>query len=88
MHLIRGIDERLANFPDLRQRVEQLLDIVEGQQGEILKADEVEQFVDQHLRSLGQELIHNWAQTQSYRQQKAWSQRPGVSKKEKKLYGG
>lgn len=88
MHSIQGIDERLADFPDLRHRVEQLLDIVEGQQGELLKADEVEQVVDEHLRGLGQELIQNWAQTQSSRQHQAWSRRPGVSKKEKKTSGG
>lgn len=88
MHKFRGIDERLANYPDLRQRVEQLLDLVEGQQGEILKADEVELQVDEHLRSLGQELIQNWAQTQSSRQRKAWNDRRGVSRKEKKTYGG
>jgi hypothetical protein len=88
MHHIRGIDERLANFPDLRQRVEHLLDIVEGQEGEILKADEVELQVDEQLRAMGQELIQNWAQTQSSRQHKAWDQRLGVSRKEKKLCGG
>lgn len=88
MEQIRGIDERLANYPDLRQRVEQLLDIVEGQHGEILKADEVELLVGEHLRGLGQELIQDWAQTQSSRQENAWDQRPGVSRKEKKLYGG
>jgi hypothetical protein len=88
MKQIRGIEERLANYPDFRQRVEHLLDIVEGQEGELLKADDVEEHLDDQLRGLGQELIQNWAQTQASRQESFWSSRPGVSRKEKKLYGG
>lgn len=88
MKQIQSLDDRLTKYPNLRHRFEELLEVVEGQDEELLKADDVEELVDQQLQGLGQELIQGWAQTHSARQQKAWTNRPGVTRKEKKTSGG
>jgi len=84
----RSLEEQLAEHPKLRARFEQLLELVANEREEVLRADEAEQRVDQQVRSLGQEVLQEWAQQQAARQERAWSGRPGVTRKEKKASGG
>lgn len=88
MEAIGGLEQRLDLYPKLRQRVEELLRLVEGTQADLLTANEVEAQVGESLRQLGREVIEDWAQTQHARQHKAWSAREGVTQKEKKRCGG
>jgi hypothetical protein len=57
----RSLEERLSTHPHLRERIEQLLGIVEDAAGDIDKADEAERRVIEELRRLGQEALHGWA---------------------------
>lgn len=84
----RSLEERLADYPKVRERIEELLEIVEGDEEEVRRADEIEEQVDQQVRGLGRETIQSWAQTQAARQERAWSRRGGVTRKEKKDCGG
>jgi len=62
MHDRKGsLEERLNAHPHLRERIEQLLAIVEDAAGDIEKADEAERRVIEELRRLGQETLHGWA---------------------------
>ena len=58
----RSLDERLAARPQLRQRFERILDIVErdGQSG--CTADEAELRVRDQIRALAQEVLQHWAE--------------------------
>jgi t-SNARE complex subunit (syntaxin) len=82
------VDERLADYPKLREQIEELLELVEGPDEEVRRADEVEEQVDKQVRGLGRQTIQSWAETQSARQERAWSRRAGVTRKEKKACGG
>ena len=57
----RSLEERLNAHPHLRDRIDQLLGIVEDSEGKIDKADEAEQRVIDELRRLGQEVLEDWA---------------------------
>jgi hypothetical protein len=57
----RSLEERLNAHPHLRERVDQILAIVEDAQGDIDKADEAERRVIEQLRKLGQEVLQDWA---------------------------
>jgi hypothetical protein len=84
----RSLDERLADYPKLRERIEELLEIVEGDDEPVRRADEVEEQVDEQVRGLGRQTIQSWAERQAARQERAWSRRAGVTRKEKKTCGG
>lgn len=54
--------ERLNRNPDIKARVERLLDLVENTGGELKRADEAEQRAIDELRAMGQELLGAWGQ--------------------------
>ena len=45
----------------MKARFEAILDIAENTQGEVVSADEAEQRAIEQMRSLGNELLHDWA---------------------------
>jgi hypothetical protein len=58
----RSLDERLAARPQLRQRFEQILDIVERDSQTDCTADEAELRVRDQTRALAQEVLQHWAE--------------------------
>ena len=84
----QSLEEQLAQYPEIRERVEALLAIVQGEGEEVRRADEVEERVDEQVRGLGREVIQSWGQRQAGQQERAWSGRRGVTRKEKKSCGG
>lgn len=56
--------EKLAQYPELKKRVEELVNLVDNKDGETL-ADVAEQRVIDSLRDLGHEALSNWAQKQA-----------------------
>jgi len=58
----RSLDERLAARPQLRQRFEQILDIVERDSQSGCTADEAELRVRDQTRALAQEVLQHWAE--------------------------
>ena len=52
---------RLEKHPELRRRVEQLLDLCEDRAGDLQNADDAERRVIEELRTLGHEVLEDWA---------------------------
>ena len=56
-----SLEKRLNKHPHLKNRIEQLLEIVENADGDLKKADEAEKRVIEELRKMGNEVLHGWA---------------------------
>lgn len=59
------LSKRLDRHPELKKRVEKILDIAENTSGECNTADEAEQSVIEEIRKLGQEVVQDWANEQN-----------------------
>lgn len=53
---------RLKQHPKLRERVENLLHVVENTAGDCTKADDAERHVIEELRKMGNDALHCWAE--------------------------
>jgi hypothetical protein len=84
MNTRKSLEERLIHYPKLRERVEALIEIAEGEEEGLILADDAEERVDKEIKALAHQALQSWAQTQAERQEKAWSKREGVTRKEKK----
>jgi len=82
--LKRGLEERLRDQPELRAKIESLLEIVENAAGDVQKAAEAERRVTEELRKMGNEVLHAWARRQANKQEKESAGKPGVVRKVKK----
>jgi hypothetical protein len=79
-----SLEDRLRKHPALRARLEALLDMVEDESGQFERADDAEEFLISQLRSLGQEVLQEWAENEQQQVEKHWDNRPGVARKQKK----
>ena len=61
MNTSLSLDERLSAYPQLRERLEALLAIVEDPTAEVTRADEAERRVIVEVRRLGNEALCSWA---------------------------
>lgn len=66
MHCIVNRDdqnliERINKQPELRTRIEEILNIVENTSSNLIKADEAEKQTIEEVRKLGSEIMHSWA---------------------------
>jgi hypothetical protein len=78
------LEERLRKHPALRARLESLLDMVDDESGQFQRADDAEEFLITQLRSLGQEVLQEWANNEQHHVEQHWDNRPGVARKQKK----
>lgn len=53
--------ERLNRHPDLKQRIQAILDLAENEGGPLRTADEVEALLIEEVRRLGAETMSDWA---------------------------
>jgi len=83
-----SLEDRLRKHPALRARLEALLDMVDDESGQFERADDAEEFLISQLRSLGQEVLQEWASNEQLRVEKHWDKRPGVARKQKKDSSG
>jgi len=58
-----SLEEWLQAHPQLKQRIEALRNIVEDTACKVDKADDAEQAVIDELRLLGNDVLHDWAQS-------------------------
>lgn len=84
----KSLEERLREHPQLKTRIEQMLDVIENLNGDVVKADEAEQRFIEELRKMGQEALQSWADGQQQQLERYWDEREGVSRKEKKTSTG
>ncbi len=78
-----SIENRLNKHPHLKNRIEQILKIVENTVGDLKKADEAEKRVIEELRKLGNEVLHDWASGREKQEAEAVNKR-GLAKNGKK----
>ena len=79
-----SLEERLHKHPALRARLEALLDMVEDESGQFQRADDAEECLIAQLRSLGQEVLQEWANNEEKLVEKHWDNRPAIARKQKK----
>jgi hypothetical protein len=84
----KSLAERIQEHPELWERIERMLDLVENAGGDVVKAAEAERQVGEQLQQLGQEVLQAWAERQNQRQMEYWDSRRGVNRKEKKASTG
>jgi hypothetical protein len=84
----RNLLERLEKHPELMERFEMILDIVENAAGDVEKADEAERRAIEAVRQLGNEIVQGWAQRQHEKKENEYDQKAEFSRKEKKRFIG
>ncbi len=60
--LRESVEDRLGRHPELKDRIERLLDIVENVSGDVKLADEAERRAIEALRVMGQQVMQDWGQ--------------------------
>lgn len=60
-HHSRSLEERLSCHPELHQKIEQLLKVVESTGDDLARADEAERQVIETLRQMGHDALSAWA---------------------------
>jgi hypothetical protein len=83
-----GTTQKRAKHPQLRGRIERLVDLVEDVGDDLRKADEAEQRVIEEVRRLGQEVLEGWANEQVSRRSEALDRTSGVWREGKKNSAG
>ena len=84
----RSLEERLQDQPELRVKVERMLDIIENAAGDVEKAAEAERRVLEEVRQMGNDVLHGWARRQEQKKEEEFNQKPGVNRKVKKTSTG
>jgi len=80
----RSLEERLRDLPEVRARVERMLDLIENAAGDVEKAAEAERRVTEELRQMGNEVLHGWARRQEQKKEEKFNDKEGVNRKGKK----
>lgn len=80
----RLLAERLAQYPELQARLEEILALVENSQGDANTADEAEERAIEQVRRLGQEIMQGWAERKHERVVGEYDSRPDHRRKGKK----
>lgn len=56
------LEQRLSQYPLLKNRIELLINIIEDSAGDCQKANEAEMRVIEELRQMGSEALHCWSE--------------------------
>ena len=79
---------RLAHHPELRARFEEILSVVENEQGDTFTADEAEERAFEQVRRLGQEVLQSWAERKHERLVQEYDTRRDTRRRGKKKSTG
>jgi hypothetical protein len=79
----QGLEQRLKQYPELRAKIEAMLDIMENSGGDVEKAAEAERRIIEEMRPMGNEVLHGWARRQQQKQEEEFNAKPGVNRKGK-----
>jgi hypothetical protein len=86
LHKSLSLDERLAEHPQLREQVLQLLEVAESNQ--IVRASDAEEAVIEGVRGLGHEVLQEWACHQEQTQTEALQNDDSIRPHQKKTSTG
>ena len=84
----KSFEERTKDLPEVRARVERMLDLIENAAGDVEKAAEAERRVTEELRQMGNEVLHGWARRQAKKKEEKYNEKEGMTRKEKKTSTG
>ena len=76
--------ERLGRYPELEEKVEELLDVVDNVSGDANNADDAEDLIWEELRQIGQRAMRDWAERKQERIVGESDNRKELSRKEKR----
>lgn len=76
--------KRLEKHPQLKARIEAMLDAVENADGDVVKADEAEQRFIEELRQMGLDAMKAWAERKQNRVESESDSRGDLTRKQKK----
>ena len=79
---------RLTQYPELRTRFEEILSVIENEQGNTFTADEAEERAFEQVRRLGQEILQSWAERKHDHLVQAYDARRDTRRKGKKNSAG
>ena len=85
---MKNLEERLREYPDLYDRISELVAVVENAAGEVVKADEAEQRVIEELRQIGQSALQSWAERKRAQVERVAEADPQLVRKGKKVSSG
>lgn len=84
-----SLEDRLKHYPDLREKIEALLAVVENNEGDMDKANAAEQQMIVEIQQLGQAALQEWATRQNQQQTEQFLQtHPQAQKTRKKSSTG
>jgi hypothetical protein len=81
---VEELAERLNRHPEFRDKVEELLDVVDNKSGNANKADDAEDLIWEELREMGQRAMQDWAERKHERVVAESEKRNELSRKEKR----
>jgi hypothetical protein len=85
----KSFEERLSEYPELKERFEAILAIAEAEGNELEKADDAEQRAIEEVRKLGSELMHAWGRRrESHNVTELTKEGPKITKHGKKKSTG
>jgi hypothetical protein len=84
----KSLEERLNELPEVKAKVEKMLDLIDNTAGDVEKAAEAELQVTEGLRQMGNAVLHGWAQRQEQKKDTKYNSKKGVNRKEKKTSSG
>jgi hypothetical protein len=76
--------KKLEQHPEVFDRVERLLEVVENETGEAMTADEAEELLVQELRRMGHDALQSWATAKNERLTSEYDARSDSQRQEKK----
>ena len=88
----RGVDDqrierlirKLESYPEVLDRVERIMEVVENDTGEAITADEAEELLVQELRRMGHDALQGWARRKEVKLEGEYGARSGMVRREKK----
>ncbi len=79
---------RLAQYPELRARFEEIVAVADNERGDASTADEAEELAMEQVRRLGQEIMQSWAEGKHQRLVEHYDARRDMRRKGKKNFTG
>lgn len=79
-----AVAERLERHPELKARMERLLDVIENKSGDVRRADEAERRAIEELRLMGQQVMQDWGHRQAEKEARGLETKGGVARQGKK----
>lgn len=72
-NVVGNLEARLNRHPELKDKIEALLSVVENAEGDIVKANAAEERVIEEIRQIGQSALQAWATRQNQVQREVFT---------------